>query len=455
MGLYALARCAQVSIVSRTRDGRAWRVNLTPDHFVGKLEAPVMTLPEEEIPAGTSVTFLTMMTDKRTITETARHYPLPVTIDGEEAPQEDFLHDAIHTEEWAGVRIGVYEGRIRDQMNFHGVVIAQPELPKVEGIEQTWGVRTDVQDCPELKLTLPARREVVETPFMDELRHACKLAIYRAIGQGKKPADLPFAARQEAAGMGINLPDATPMLRKWEPGTAKGDQYWTNHRRRHPLGDDPMIMGLSAEVQDLQALRRAAERNGLAERLYEPDPRLSGYGWYDRLVSVDLMSVTINDEYGERDLEKIRGDEKASVDQRPKSILITLDRSDGSEIILPADLAFLEGEDGDSQGGKGTPLVTRDSEIEVLELRQLMMDAYFCPDDDHDSDSFDTQEYNLEQDYEKAAIRILRSQEEAARENIINAVRQHIIYEIPSGMSALIQVKRGEAVQVTLEKNDS
>lgn len=456
MGLYALARREQVSIVSRTRDGGAWRVELTPDHFVGKLEAPVVTLPEEDVPAGTSVAFTTTTTDpKIVITEAARHYPLPVSIDGVDVQQEDFLHAATHIEEWRGVRIGVYEGGFRGRMNFHGVVIEHPQLPQVEGIEQTWHVRADVRDCPELTLTLPARRDVVETPFMEELRRACRLAVYRAISRMDKPADLPFAVQQEAAGMGIELPDAAPRLAKWEPGTARETRYWSNHQRRHPLGDGPIIVGLSMEVQDQQALGRAAERSGLTERLYEPDPRLSGYRWYDRLVSADLMSITITDEYSERDLEEIRQDEKAAVEQRPESILINLTCSDGSGILLPADLAFLEGEEGDCQGNRGTPLVTRDSGIEIHELRQLMMDAYFYPDDDGDCDTVDTQEYELEQVYERTATRVLRSPEDAAEAAIIKAVKQHIIHEIPSNMTAVIRIKRGEAIQVILEEDDS
>ena len=456
MGIYSLARCERVEIVSRTKDSGAWKINLTPAHFVGDIEAPVVFLPEGEAPIGTSVTFTTGPTEARTLRGFARHYPLPVTVDGEEAEREDFLHAAIHTEEWRGVRIGVYEGSVRGRMNFHGVVVEHPNLPVVDGIEGAWNTRADVLDCPELKLTLPARREIVETPFTTELRRACREVIYRVISRMDEPADLPFGAQQEAASMGINLPDASPKLRKWEPRTARETQAWTNHGRRHTLGDGPVLMGVDAGIQDLQALGRAAERGGFIEKMYEPDPKLSGYSWYDALVSVDLMEITITDEHGERDLEEIRAEEDSPVDQRPRSILITLHCSDESEILLWADTAFLEGEDGDMNGDRGTPLVTLDSDIRVHELRQLMMDACFHPDEDGDADSIDTQEYHAELEYEGMANRVLHSQEEAAVTAITSAVQRHIIQEIPQGMNALVRISRGGVrIQVTVDLEES
>ena len=47
MGLYALARRENVQVISSTGDSHAWSVNLTPDHFVGKLPAPIVELPRQ------------------------------------------------------------------------------------------------------------------------------------------------------------------------------------------------------------------------------------------------------------------------------------------------------------------------------------------------------------------------------------------------------------------------
>ena len=44
MGMYSLARREFVNVRSRTETGKAWQVSLNPDHFVGKLEAPIEAL---------------------------------------------------------------------------------------------------------------------------------------------------------------------------------------------------------------------------------------------------------------------------------------------------------------------------------------------------------------------------------------------------------------------------
>ena len=82
MGFYALARSERVRVTSRRRDETAWQVDLTPDHFVGKLDAPVQRLFESTTPPGTNVTFAITKDPDRDIMDAARYYPLPVRVNG-------------------------------------------------------------------------------------------------------------------------------------------------------------------------------------------------------------------------------------------------------------------------------------------------------------------------------------------------------------------------------------
>ena len=454
MGLYSLARCEHVSITSRTADSAAWRVDLTPEHFVGNLKAPVEPAPENTLPTGTTVTFSCRHNDGRSIMETARHYRLPVSINGQEAPREDFLQGAKHIQEWQGVRIGVYPRPQRGKLNFHGVLIKEPNLPNVETVGGTWSTQADVRDCPQLSLTLPARREVVETPFMEELRRACRAATYRAMLLQKEPVNVPWSVKQDAAEMGILLPDAAPELEGWGARTASDNQHaWgRGGMNRRGIEADSILMELELAPPDQQALERAAERNGLLVRLLRPDHRLRGYGWYDRLTKAEELRVTITDQDGEHDLEGIRNGEDKMENQRPDRIELRVTLSDDSEISLDADVVFHEEE---NQGEDARPLVTRDSGIGVDDLTELMMDSYFWPSDDAAADSVETQEEESRLGYEREATEMLSSREEALMSAIRGAVRRHVMHEVPTGMTANIRIRNGDPLQVTLERDPS
>ena len=61
------------------------------------------------------------------LSHVARHYPLPVTFDGESLEQTPWLDEAIYEERWNGCRIGVVKEHHRrggaDRLNFHGLTI--------------------------------------------------------------------------------------------------------------------------------------------------------------------------------------------------------------------------------------------------------------------------------------------------------------------------------------------
>ena len=52
-------------------------------------------------------------------------------------------------------------------------------------------------------------------------------------------------------------------------------------------------MACDPEPPEAQAFHRTARRAALADRLFETDRRLDGYGWYDRLDRVRNIHTTI------------------------------------------------------------------------------------------------------------------------------------------------------------------
>ena len=195
MGIFSLARRSP-RIRSRVAGRAAWSVQLGEDHFVGRAPAAVAADPHWARDHGTDVTLSVLPTDRcwtpGAITEAVRHYPIPVSVNGRKPEQSDFLKDAVRTETWRGLRVGVFHSTspiwATPGINFHGLHVAFPDLPQVHALPgadadapRTWWTLADVVDCPDLELTLPTRTAIVQTPFTAELVDEATRIIYRAI----------------------------------------------------------------------------------------------------------------------------------------------------------------------------------------------------------------------------------------------------------------------------------
>lgn len=457
MGFYALARSERVRVSSRRRDEPAWQVDLTPDHFVGKLDAPVQRLFETTNPPGTTVTFASTKDPDRDIMDAARYYPLPVRVNGLRTEQANFLREAIHTEVWEGVRIGVYSDHRWShigRMNFHGIIVSQPKLPTISTIGDQWTAQVDVLDCPRLELTLPARREVIETPFMAELRTACRRAIYRALSLQPQAIDVPKKAQEEATSMGIILPDAAAVLQPWEAEPHDDNHGEPANRTWENISEDTIVMDLKMETPDQQALGRAAELNGAKGQLMKANKHLEGYDWYDRLTKAITMTMTVTTGGENQDLEALRESKKQMETQRPERIVFTLatvnSQGERSTVVLASDLAFENKEEEYMDGNR--PLVTRESTIKVHELTDLMTDAFFCESDDRDADSYTTQRKDHEAAYAKIALTLLASEDDALKATLEDVITRHGIWEVPPGTVATIRITDGKTVEVTVER---
>ena len=472
MGFLSLARrgCA-VSSRPRARDGSpGWWVELGPEHFLGEAEAAVRPSDDAPLPHGTAVTFPaaeseTADTIRRALESAARHYPLPVLFGypphtpsgGEALPRRAFLDGAAYGERWRGLVFGVFRNRRQrfrlsdPDVNFHGLTVAVrlPEVGTVGGAH--WSVAADIEDCPELEFVLPARKEAVETPFLAEMRAAARLAIYRALAADGDPRP-SFDDFKRAADAGIQLPAPPPELRPWRPAVADID-HWREAPKLQLVGTDALVVACDLEPPDAQAFARTAERNGEAQRLFEPDRRLEGYGWYDSLPRITGIRTEVTAGGRTCALQDWPAPPRtaAPLPQRPESIRIRADMrgSDGARrtLELPTDLAFA----GEAWTwiGDALPLVTTESALDPHELADLLYDAYFSPSDDADADSWDRQRSDFEAEALHIATRLLVSDDEARRRSIADAVERELFWLIPQDRGADIAV-RGRTVTVTL-----
>lgn len=445
MGIYSLARRDEVLIRSRVKDGQTWAVTLNRDHFTGGVPAHVDLLHSMRPSHGTSVTFRVEHPADlhHRVKAAAQHYPLPVTFDGEPVPQQDFLHSAHYVETWRGIRIGVAQHYFNSMINFHGVTVRYQHLEPVNSMLQRWHPHMDVMDCPELRLTLPARREVVETPFLQELNAACQRAIYRAIAASPDPIDMPRYEQLRAAELGVTIPDARPRLKQWKPATS--DHYRRDHRSYQDLPEHPVLVDADLDTAHQQSLGHAIQDHEISPRLCQRNSWLEGYDWYEKIpkLSQAAFSATINGE--EQDLHALfenghapQGDVKA--DRLTVKISITSPQGETAELSLPTDLYVHDSEDPFLDQAEF--LVTQDARLSPGELAEILHDVYFSPADEHESDTYETQETHHRKETLRAAHQSLYTQEEALRQNLMEAAHNHLRNQLPAGTTAVITLNR-------------
>ncbi len=472
-GFASLAR-RNCAVSSRPRSpnaqmSRGWRVELEPEHFLGETEAEVHADDETPYPCGTAISFQATesISAIRNAAETAaRHYPLPVVFEdgteegaaAEELPRRVFLDGAVHAELWRGLVFGVFRNRhtgYRDpDLSFFGLTLTV-SLPTVETVHgATWTVLADVDDCPDLELVLPARKEAVENAFLKEMRDAARLAIYRAMAADPSPRPA-FEDWTRAREAGIEIAPPPALLRPWRPSVANVDD-WRDPPKLAAVGQDALVMDCDPEPPVAQALWRAAEREGVSHRLFEADRRLEGYGWYDGLHrATDIaVKVTLDGKRHALDdapLPERTGPTAAELPPRPEAVSIELAvrAADGrpDTLRLPADLAFAG--EAWSWLQDALPLVTADSALQPHELAALLRNGFFSPSDDAGADSYETQRDRFDEDALHLATRLLLSDDEACRTSIAEAVRRDLIWFCPQGRTVEISVCRPD-VAVTL-----
>ena len=460
MGMYALARLDPVTIASKTADQPAWSVDLMPRHFTGEAPATVVDADDDLFPAGhgTIITFDWPTPIERDIKKATEYYPIPVLHNGEPCPQKDFLVSAQHIQEWEGLRIGVYYSNdwitpsMTGRTNFHGIYVWNSQTSKLVSTMspyRTYGVRIDVVDCSELELTLPARRELVQTPFIDRMKQAALSAIYTAIAEDPNQPGVSYAAQQEAATMGITILDPKPTLPTWEPTNRYEDEY-DHYRQWVPATRESLIVSQHLGIQEEHTLSLAIENTpDTPQLLHEQDEKLAGYVWYDDIPRITAIVTDL--QYGD-DVIRMTTDTRQLPHQRPDEIRVTahIRQPDGAEheITMSSQVAFPNNDETIIEDL--TPVITKDSDITSYQMADLMMPAYFRYSDDYDSDSHETQEEWAQQTILHQMQTLLESQETAIRNAVTNAVFSTGIRSMPVGTQLTITVQSEGRISTTI-----
>lgn len=463
MGVFSLAG-RHVTVRSYAADiGEAWQASITPDAWESGDLLDVMpaviekgTEIEIELPEAWAKAL------GQAVKDAARFCPVAVWFGGERQPKDGFLREAVRVEEWNGCRIGVFVDRHHIhrelvRINFHGLTVpcTLPHIVDADG-GRGWYTKVDIVDAPDLRLVLPARKEMVQNAALDALREACEAAIFRTIAH-EGYHRLPFAKWQRAQQLGITLPEAVPWLYAWTPCVAEAGNACSGER----VAGEAMILMMEDEPHIEQCAARAfASGTPLGATPVEPLSAFAGYPWYDALPRVIGYSFRIERGYGEfldyaADAQVPPDLESGRVVAIELELAVRQSSDPAAPVDVighPADAVIIPGEAW-SELDEVVVLLSADCAITPIYLATLLENALFCSSEDCEADSYHTQEAAFEMQARFVANRLLLGEDAAVIARIEEAMREHVSWLIPLDRAVAVQAA-GYQVSACFADND-
>ncbi len=465
MGFMSLATRGARIVAQKCGCDGSWVLDASAAAFAGN--APVIGSEGPDDHRGMTVIVpLTPSDDVAVaVTRTARYCPLVVTFDGQLIEARDFLKGALHVEEWSGIRIGVFDcaghGFRSDNVNFFGVTL-RTDLPWIGQVfHPDCHARIDVTDCAALKFVLPARKEIVRDEFFEDLQAHIRTVMFRYVAT-REGHSLSFEDYQRAGRCGVDLPEASMLLRRFTPRFADSTRDYGGpietvtprallfNGGEGPIDDQTIIHALYRLEDDLV--------------LYQPEGLFAGYTWYDTLRCVALKGYEAH--FGSMK-QGIEPGARLDAKTRPDRLQVMLECSgpavpcrenppEASEATpyperwgnppesfaetwtLETDVILL-GEDYASLDGVDV-VISAGSLITPADLADLLEVALFCPSDDVDADSWDHQRGCFCDEAEDLGFKLLQSHRDADINAIIRTIHRELLWRLPSDCPVTIHI---------------
>ncbi len=454
MGFFSLAG-RRVRIIAQKQDtSESWRIDAEPDSFGGT--HPISCTHGPVNHDGTTILIATKPNEDyiAAANHAARYLPLDVMVDGVTVERKDFLADAEHIEEWNGIRIGIYERgptgfRNHETVNFHGVTL-HGRLPSLsQAFHRSYYARLDVTHCADLKLVLPARKEIVENDFMEVLRAHITRIFYQLI-KAAGPHSLSFANHKRASELGVDLPPAAMRLRVFEPSHADSDM--NSHGNVEPITEDDVIFDSDGGAIEEQNLASALSNQRAPTRLYDPQSGFEGYDWYDQLARASVKGYRV---IGDTDTVCVEPGKRHALTERPDQLEIHCSVTDGAHTedwVLKTNWLIL-GED--DWGLDDVDIaVTKSSKATMPDLVDFLERALFSPSDDSEAGSYDQQQSWFRDDAEDLAIRLLETSLEVEINAITRVINRELYWLRRKDQVTTVRIGKGQIEINGLEEND-
>jgi hypothetical protein len=433
-----------------------WRIHLNTKCFTGEEKITVHTAPNR---TGTLLALPLSPSEVHSLEELIKkatlYYPVNTKFNDKTLQKKDFLEGAVYKKDWNGLKIGLvkdsiiynYSEKSDGVINFHGITFSNFPLVTPRFISfpyERLKVRIDIIDCPDLKLVLPSRNDVVKDAFYDSLVKECSKTIYEYIATLEEHS-LSYSHWLESKHFGITLKEAVPRLDVYTPAEANTDNMYLSSER---LSANSVIIDFfDSENSPLQqSFWRGFEKNYPDIILYVPDKNYEGYSWYNSLSRINEVSVTLVD--GEKEI--INPEEYIS--RWNKDIYVdkifvhtTLhSKSEIKKITFDTDIYSINpSPDGYAYSIDDINfVVAKNHSFTSSDIVSYLEASYYNPDPE--GDMFDTQLNEFQNAAYKRAVKFLFTEDEALKEIIVQAVNEYIRFLVPQNKSVTIVINENE-----------
>ena len=447
MGFAALAPLG-CTITSWTRNGTAWKAQISPTAFAGATKAPVTRLQNQPpTPSGTTVTFETNTNSDnlaKTAATAAIYFPLPVHLTNHFNPDADGLRHQLpsrpflppdHTHlSWNGVTISYKISQHRpisdrSDLNYFGILL-DARLPQVSDTHgRTYYALASVEHCHHLELVLPARKDIVENDFLNRLRDRIRQFLIQQMTHD--PDIVPsYALYQEAQAFGYVFPVPAARLQGFTPDYAEIELDYDDMATLQPLDANAFIYDVANRDPALdQTVARIFKREGL--RVFEPHPEFEGFAWYNQRPRITACDIIVHQGTHNIPLNTYQptpGDPRACPLVDAIHINLTIQNPDQTSqtITCLADLA-LPPANAYGADPKNRPVLIQNPDITQAELEQLLLLTYFRYDDSGAADSWETQEADFQEYAAEIAATALSDPAKARAARLRSAIFRHLL----------------------------
>ncbi len=414
VGLFCLTP-RQVSIRSNGR-----MVTIEPECWTGQ---PADVGDDPQPRSGTILQFTDDPWTKETVERHAVFCGMEVIVDGQRCPTEKFVLDSAAPHPELGCRIEVradkdlsdWHRRVRTDryygpnvlVNFHGQVVSFDYRPVSE---RDLCIQVDLTGDPTgIRLMLPARTCLVENEAYKQLLEAIELEVYRFIHR-RGHHTLTYKEFLRARQLGITLPEAQPVF--------KVGLIWND------LSPEPVevIMPKDFPLSQCYRLDPALENSDEAEvtnahllaalgTFNEPFVPVEirrdydGYSWA-KLPTITKVELTAGKELHS---DWVWSGKLACVDL----LKITAQTSDGKTLSSPVCMARSPAPPAEGPTWAEDLILVTPKAQQQLGYSQIW---YHLGGFSEDSDSYDTQEYNFEQELDRFWAELIGPDEHLRRQ---------------------------------------
>ncbi len=256
---------------------------------------------------------------------------------------------------------------------------------------------------------------------------------------------------------------APASLRRWRPRSwNREEEVFETFDTTAAIGDPPILVALGGlpENRDRVTLHRAAERNGLAKRLFDPVPLSERTPWHDGLERIVAMRIEYRLDGKTVTLECPRNgvddyNNHASVDAITVHAVLQRgnDDNDTRTLKLPTDFAVAD--EYESDATTAGVLLGAGSRLDIDELSVLIHDAVFEPGGDENDDSFETQLKDSRENAYYAACDLLLDKTAARDEKLRYSIQHRVAHLIPDRSTVRVVKHPGvDAVEISVETNE-